>query len=50
LDQCIRIYRQTSEPKSWMDRDLEYTKLLAQKVSKCTKSGNIIPKMFIAYM
>jgi hypothetical protein len=33
-----------------MDRDLEYAGLLAEKVSKCTKSGKVILKVFVAEM
>jgi hypothetical protein len=50
LDQCIRIYRQTSEPKSWIERDLEYAERLGEKVNKYTKSGKVILTMFIAEM
>jgi hypothetical protein len=50
LDHDVRIYRQTFEPKSWIERDLDHqAELLAESINKastkCRKVKIVVPPM-----
>jgi hypothetical protein len=42
LDHDVRIYRQTLEPKSWVERDMDHhAELLAETINKVAKGRKV---------